>query len=338
MKIPGALWVIGVLLLSSCAKQMHQARIVLLPDTQTYAEKYPEVLYSQINWIAAHAGEIDFVLQQGDLTQNNNDKEWAVIQRAFSKLNNKVPYVLAAGNHDMGSMDGKFADVRNSTLFNTYFPVTQMAGLKGFAGVAEAGKMDNAFYIFKTGKIKWLVITLEFGPRNSILTWAGNIIEQHPDYTVVINTHCYMYSDSTRQGPGDSWRPQAYGVGKDTGDAAVNDGEQIWEKLVKKHPNTRFVFSGHVLNGGVGTLISINDAGYPVYQMLANYQEGVKGSVKGGNGWLRILDMNFKKKTLKVSTYSPYVSRYMSDPQHQFLIWHVLYDPDIKNKIKRNNE
>ena len=67
-----------------------------------------------------------------------------------------------------------------------------------------------------------------------------------------------MYSDSTRQGPGDNWRPQAYGVGKDMGDSAVNDGEQIWEKLVKKHSNIRFVFSGHVLNTGVGTLVSIN--------------------------------------------------------------------------------
>jgi len=325
MKITGSLLLMGLLLFCSCSKKMHQARIVLLPDTQTYAEKYPEVLDSQINWIANHAGEIDFVLQQGDLTQNNNNKEWAIIKNAFTRLNNKVPYVLAAGNHDMGSKDGKFADVRNSTLFNTYFPVAQMSKLNGFAGLAEDGKMDNAFYIFKKGKIKWLVITLEFGPRNSILTWAGSIIEKHPDHTVIINTHCYMYSDSTRQGAGDNWRPQAYGVGKDKGESAVNDGEQIWEKLVKKYPNTRFVFSGHVLNSGVGTLISVNNAGNYVYQMLANYQEGVKGSVKGGNGWLRILDMDFKKKTLKVSTYSPFINQFMDDPQHRFIIKNVLY-------------
>ena len=50
------------------------ARIVLLPDTQTYAEKYPEVLDSQINWILREGKHIVCVLQQGDLTQNNNDK------------------------------------------------------------------------------------------------------------------------------------------------------------------------------------------------------------------------------------------------------------------------
>ena len=65
--------------------------------------------------------------------------------------------------------------------------------------------------------------------------------------------------------------------------------------------------------------------------MLANYQEGVKGSVKGGNGWLRILDMDFKKKTLKVSTYSPFINKYMDDPQHRFIIKSVLYKPGVDN-------
>lgn len=325
MKLAAIVFFIAIVFLSSCSQKMHQARIVLLPDTQTYAEKFPEVLDSQINWVLKNAKDINFVLQQGDLTQNNNDKEWKIIQSAFSRLNKKVPYILAAGNHDMGSADGKFADVRNSNLFNTYFPVAQMSGLPGFGGVAEAGKMDNAYYVFKTTKINWLVITLEFGPRNSVVDWANKIIKNHPGHSVIINTHSYMYSDSTRQGPGDNWRPQAYGVGKDKGDSSVNDGEEIWRKLVKLHPNTRFVFSGHVLNTGVGTLISINDAGYPVYQMLANYQEGVKGSVKGGNGWLRIIDMDFKKKRLKVSTYSPYIGKYMDDTQHNFTIENVLF-------------
>ena len=159
-----------------------------------------------------------------------------------------------------------------------------------------------------------------------MLDWANNIVNQHPDRTVIINTHSYMYSDSTRQGPGDNWRPQDYGVGKDTGDSSVNDGEQIWEKLVKKNRNIRFVFSGHVLNTGVGTLVSINNEGYPVYQMLANYQEGVKGSIKGGNGWLRFIDMDFKKKTLTVATYSPYINQFMDDPAHKFIIRNVQFD------------
>jgi hypothetical protein len=328
MKLTSIILTLSLFVLLACNKRLHTARIVLLPDTQTYAEKFPEVLDSQINYIIREQKNISLVLQQGDLTQNNNQKEWQIIKNAFSKIDNKVPYVLAAGNHDMGSADGKFADVRNSTLYNQYFPLTHMSQLPAFGSVFEQGKMDNAYYLAETGKVKWLIITLEFGPRNAALDWANDIISKHPDRTVIINTHSYMYSDSTRQGVGDNWRPQAYGVGKDKGDSSVNDGEQIWEKLVKVHSNVRFVFSGHVLNSGVGTLVSINNEGYPVYQMLANYQEGVKGSVKGGNGWLRILEMDFKNKTLKVSTYSPYINQYMDAPGQQFIIRNVMFGPN----------
>jgi len=71
--------------------------------------------------------------------------------------------------------------------------------------------------------------------------------------------------------------------------------------------------------------VRINDSGYPVYQMLANYQEGVKNPVNGGSGWLRILDMNFKNHTLKVSTWSPYLNSFMEDPQHNFLSKIILF-------------
>ena len=312
--------------LASCSRNLQQARIVLLPDTQTYAEKYPEVLDSQINYILREKGNISFVLQQGDLTQNNNDKEWTVVKNNFEKLDNKVPYVLAAGNHDMGSGPGKYADNRDTRLFNQYFPISAMSKLPGFGGVFEEGKMENVFYLFKIGKVKWLVLTLEFGPRNKVLDWANGIVSQHSDRLVIVNTHAYMYSDSTRQNQKDSWLPQGYGVGKETGENEVNDGEQIWEKLVKKHSNIRFVFSGHVLNGGVGTLVSINEAGYPVYQMLANYQEGVKGSVKGGNGYLRILDMDFKKETMKVSTYSLFINEYHKGAGQNFIVKEVMFE------------
>ena len=265
---------------TSCNRNMSQARIVLLPDTQTYAEKYPELLDSQINWILREGNKIDFVLQQGDLTQNNNNIEWERVKSAFSRLDNKVKYSIAAGNHDMGSAAGKFADVRNTGMFNQYFPQAHMSKLPAFEGTYEPGKMENVFYLFQTGRIKWLVVTLEFGPRNEVLDWANSIVARYPDRSVIVNTHSYLYSDSTHQSINDGWPPQQYGVGKDTGSKAVNNGEQIWEKLVKKHANIRWVFSGHILHGGVGTLISVNDSGFPVYQMLANYQEGVRGSIK----------------------------------------------------------
>lgn len=311
-------------LTSACTLQRQPVSWVLLPDTQGYAEKHPEILHSQTSWIAEHASEIDFVLQQGDLTDDNNEEQWAVVKSAFSLLDDKVPYVLAVGNHDMGSQPGKFADVRNTELFNKTFPAGIMSQLPGFGGLFEVGKMENAWYHFRKGKQEWLVLTLEFGPRKSVLRWANDIVARNPGKIVILNTHSYMYSDSTRQRGNDSWRPQAYGIGKDSLDNAVNDGEQIWDKLVRKHPNIRFVFSGHVLNSGVGTLISINDAGFPVYQFLANYQGGVKGSVSEGNGYLRKVTYDPRENRLSVTTYSPWLDAAHPGEDHNFTIRHVI--------------
>lgn len=318
-----------LIMLSACHTAKQTVRIILLPDTQTYAEKFPSILQAQADWIVQNKAHINFVLQQGDLTQNNSEAEWKIVKEAFVKMDNKIPYILAAGNHDMGSTPGKLADNRNTDLFNTYFPQNHMQLLPGYSSTYEAGKMENACYLLQAGKRKWMVLTLEFGPRNKVIEWANKMVTAHPDRTVIINTHAYMYSDSTRQGPGDNWRAQAYGVGKETGEEAVNDGEGIWNKLVKLHSNIRFVFSGHVLNTGVGTLVSINDNGLPVYQMLANYQEGVKDSENGGNGYLRILDFNFKKHSISVSTYSPYLDKQMNKAGHNFIIRHVLFNPSL---------
>lgn len=315
----------------SCKIQSQKITWVILPDTQTYAEKYPEILHAQIDWIVDKAKDIAFVIQPGDLTQSNNEEEWQIVREAFQKLDGKVPYTLTVGNHDMGSVPGKFADVRNTELFNQFFSFSEMASLPAFAGAFEEDKLDNVYYLTKNGGIDWLILSLEFGPRNSVLEWASKIVSENPKKVVVLNTHAYMYSDSTRQGPGDYWRAQGYGIGQDTGSDAVNDGEDIWEKLVKKHPNIRFVFSGHVLNSGVGTLVSINEAGYPVYQFLANFQEGVHGSVKGGNGWLRILTFDLKKQILRVETYSPYIDEYRQEESHHFQIKHPYLKAGSRN-------
>ena len=285
-----ALLATTILVLSSCSTQK-QVRLVLLPDIQTYSRLYPDILRSQTQWAVEHADSIDFVLQQGDMTDHNIDKEWAVAASTLNMMDDKVPYAFVMGNHDLGKNSNK----RDSQL-----------------------KMDNVWYTFKAAGIKWLVLCLEFGPRNNVLDWAGEVVKKHPHHKVIINTHAYMYSDDTRMGEGDRWLPQKYGLGKDTGENAVNNGEQMWDKLVSKYPNILFVFSGHVLNGGVGTLVSTGEQGNKVYQMLANFQDGVKGTNRGQTGFLRIVDIDVKKKQVKVDTYSPYLKEYKTDAKNRF--------------------
>lgn len=304
---------VSVFLLTGC-KSSKQVRLVLLPDIQTYSRLYPDIVKSQTQWVADHADSIDFVLQQGDMTDHNIDKEWEVATAAMTLMDGKVPYAFVMGNHDLGKNSNK----RDSELFNKYFPYGKYSQTKNFGGAFEVGKMDNVWYTFKAGGVKWLILCLEFGPRNCVLDWAGEVVSRHPRHKVIVNTHAYMYSDDTRMGEGDRWLPQKYGLGKDTGVDAVNHGEQMWDKLVRRHPNILFVFSGHVLNGGVGTLVSTGDHGNKVYQMLANFQDGVKGSNRGKTGFLRIINIDIKKRMVSVETYSPYLKEYRTDERNKF--------------------
>ncbi len=311
----------SLFLLFSCSKPQ-PFKLALMPDTQTYSRLYPEVFRSQTEWIAANADSFAFVLQQGDVTDNNIDEQWKVAVDAMSLLDGKVPYTIAMGNHDLGTRGS--TDTRNSDLFNHHFPYSKYNKQKGFGGAYETGKIDNTWHTFHAGGIDWLILSLEFGPRNCVLDWAADVIQQHPRHKIIINTHAYMYSDDTRMGEGDNWLPQNYGIGKDIGANAVNNGEQIWDKLVSRYPNILFVFSGHVLHDGVGTLVSEGVCGNKVYQMLANYQRGVDG-IHGDEGYFRILTIDPTKHTVDVKTYSPRLKQYKTEPDQQFVFQNVSF-------------
>lgn len=317
--------VITILFTISCSNKRY-FNLVMLPDTQKYADHYPTIFEAQTAWIVANADSIAFVLHQGDITDDNVDHQWEVASRAMGLMDGKVPYTFASGNHDIGR--GGSAENRNTDLMNQYFPYAKYSKEKTFGGAFEEGKMDNTWHAFKAGGLNWLILSLEFAPRNKVLDWAGSIISKFPKHKVIINTHAYMYYDNTRMGsnPEHHWLPIHYGLGNATGDDTANSGEQMWKKLVSQHPNIFIVVSGHVLNSGVGTLVSDGIYGNKVYQMLANYQTGTDGSINGGNGYLRIVTIDTKENQIRVRTYSPVTKQYKNVPLHEFVFNNVVFD------------
>lgn len=308
-------------------KEPDRARFIILPDTQSYVEDVKEIdepapyydrFTSQTDWILEHKEEVDAVLHVGDIVNRNIPEQWELARDTLRRLDGEVPYVLAVGNHDMGYMG--MAGDRNTTYFNEVFPQEEMEKLPGFGGVFEKGRMDNAFYRFAIGPHQWLVLSLEFGPRAEVLEWAKEVAGRHPDHTVIVNTHSYMYFDDTRQGGKDMFSPHTYEFAKRE-DASVHDGEEMWEVLIRSTPNIRFVFSGHVLGDGCGTLVSENDAGHPVYQFLANFQAFVTGSEHGGDGYFRDMTLDFGKRRLIMRTRSHYpgIGEH-PDEDHNFVI------------------
>jgi len=270
--------------------------VVLLPDTQNYSEKYPDTYVAQTLWIRKRVKEdnVKFAIHLGDIVQTSTKKpEWENANRAMRLLDGVVPYSVAPGNHDMVVKN------RNTTLYNHYFSPARFKGREWYGG--HMGKTnDNNYCFFEACGMKFMVINLEFAPRDEALEWAAGVVKRHPDHRVIVATHCYM-------------RPK----GRDTGCAtsysvAGNSGEQIWQKFIRKQPNVFLVVSGHVL--GVGLQTSTNDAGGKVLEMLTDYQ----GLPNGGDGWLRSLQFVPAENKIHVKTYSPVLDQYNKSPKESF--------------------
>lgn len=295
--------------------------LAVLPDTQIYAEAYPQHYDAQTRWLVDHAAShnIRFVLHEGDVTNANVVEHWRNAKASMSLLDGMLPYAVAPGNHDYGP-GGNAAD--RQSLFNdpAYFgPGSPYASQPSLGGQFEAGKTDNTWHTFDGGGQRWLVIALEFAPRDEAVAWAGQVVAEHADLPAILVTHAYLYSDDTiydwaAKGPEQSWNPHAYGVAKQPGET-VNDGQQLWDKLVSKHKNFRLVFNGHVLNDGTGYRSTRGVAGNPVHQMLANYQF----KKEGGEGDLRLLEFQ-PDGDIVVRTYSPVLDRHDRAPDQQFKI------------------
>lgn len=293
--------------------------LAILPDTQKYSLQYPHIFTAQTDWIVANKDNknIIFVLHEGDITHRNTNPEWLNANESISVLDGVVPYALALGNHDMGT--GGSGNSRNTNFFSEYFPVSRYQNLPTFGGVYEPDKMDNCYHLFRAGGIDWLILVLEFGPRDDVLAWANQVVTDHQDRQTIILTHTYLYSDDTLHGskPSHKWNPHNYGLAGGAGGA--NDGVEMWDKLVRRHRNISFVLNGHILNDGEGKLVGIGDHGNEVYQILANYQM----LVNGGNGWLRLMEFIPDLGKVLIKTYSPYLDQSDTNPRHEFELENV---------------
>ncbi len=297
--------------------------LAILPDTQYYAESYPHIYNAQTQFLADNktALNLGYVLHEGDLTQNNNAVEWSRASAAFQILDDAgIPYSTAPGNHDYpGGGDDR------TSLMADYFPVSRLAAQSTFGGVypGEPASPHNSYSLFSAGGTDWLVLALEFGPRDQVVDWADGVLKQHSDRQAMIVTHAYMYSDDTRydwaaKGNDQSWSPYRYGIADQPG--GVNDGQEMWDQL-KDNSNLQFIFSGHVLNDGTGYLAGEADGGNVVHQMLANYQMyWLPGLANGGNGYMRLLEFLPYGETVHVRTYSPWLDASMTGADQDFII------------------
>ena len=229
--------------------------------------------------------------------------QWESAARAFCRLDGKIPYVIAGGNHDFGYVS---AENRN-TNYDKYFPVDKnwmnqkLLRDVGFGG-NNMPSLTNATYEFISpqGK-KFLILVLEFAPRDEILEWAKKIVDQekYARHTVILLTHSYLNAKN------EYIEKEGYQL------PGPNYGAAIWQKLVQPSKNILMVLSGHIgephnAKAHLAFRTDVNAAGKKVQQMTFNAQAlGGGWHGNGGDGWLRILEFMPDGKTVKVKTFSP---------------------------------
>jgi len=273
--------------------------IIVLPDTQYYSENYPWIFDNQTQWILENkeSRNIVFVTHLGDVVDHWwSIEEWDNANTSLSKLDGNVPYGVLPGNHDGAEPNGDL------TNYNNYFGFDRFNNESWYGGAYKNINTNN-YQLFSAGGDDYLIFHIQFNPSDDILFWASDVIDQYPNRRVIVSTHNYVhgYYSNSRSGMGDN----------------------MWDKLVKPHADQVFlVLSGHYEYEV--RITSLEDGNF-VHQLLSDYQN----RADSGNGWLRIIEFSPNIDEISIKTYSPYLNKYETDSNSQFILDKKITENDF---------
>ena len=266
--------------------------IAVIPDSQQEVLKEGDTrLENRLQWLVTNRMDLNLklVLHVGDL-MNWDTPDHLQYERASAALTvldkAGIPFACALGNHDTAAVKpggsaapgNVNANLRITTTYNTYFPVSRFKALES---VYETGKVDNACHTFHAGGLDWLVINLELWARTGAVQWAESVLQQHPHHNAIIVTHSHL------NGQG--------GIEPTKGGYGNNSPQFVFDHL-QKHPNLRLIFSGHVGQHGYRTDRGAN--GNTIYQFLQCYHDSLANPV-------RLFEIDVAHGAIKTRVYSP---------------------------------
>lgn len=307
--------------------------IAILPDTQDYADRNAgageQSTFNDIaNWLIDNASgkKLGFVTHVGDITQHAGSSEFVIAKEAMNMLREAgIPFSVLPGNHDIG--DGGSSNVRKTGTYNDAFSTSYMSQDPTFGGVYdhEPERYDNNYHLWDapdgTG---WLILNLEFGPRDDVLRWADDVLTKYGDRKAMVLTHSYNNFDGRHDPLGGALNGEGagYNYGLKADPEGTWDAEYLWREVLTKHPNVVFTAGGHIFGDGAETVVSYNDFGNSVYQFLVNYQDGVSTEItgagnqnnggNGGNGAIRLVTVDPANNAFYTETYLTELDTYVS--------------------------
>jgi hypothetical protein len=301
--------------------------IIILPDIQHYTSSFPEMIYKQMDWIVENKNplNIQYVIQLGDLTNNNKEYAWEVADNSFKILEKAaIPYSIVYGDNDMKNPDKNYYDgIRHTKQLNRFFPVSRFdrPGSWWKGGFFEPGKIDNYYCLFEYKEYKFLIMNLEIAPRSVVLRWADSIIYQNTSRKVIVVTHDYLDRYGNRLNDLNTFKLD----GKDiNGKLKGNNADEVFKKLVKKNSNVIMVLCGHK-EGTFQKEVKIKESKdsqekRKVFEILSDFQdERLKGTdERSGKGLLRVLKFYPEKNEIALTTVSALTGKTRDEEIHLF--------------------
>lgn len=286
--------------------------MIFIPDIQNLITgKYNRLWYQMSDWIAEHieTENVKHVIGAGDSTWSNTDRDYKFAMNGFNKFTSSVSWSNMIGNHDYvwnGSQ-------RDSAKYNTYFGLDYIKSTGAgstyrgsFEDPNRVSEVENSYYTFSVNGVKWMILQLEYYPRQSVLAWANNILEdeKYEDYNVILTTHAYLDGQGNYTNDYMNYTANDDAIGGYLGATTST----IWDSVVKPHTNVQMVLCGHSTNetGEVDVKSVVNDAGEEVEAFMMNVQDHDMSYYSGqGIGAINILRFSADGTKVALQQYAP---------------------------------
>ena len=300
---------------------------VCIPDTQHYREKDSKSLGrhvvrnpsfdSRVDWIAAHVDSerIFFVSHMGDITDSNKRPQWEFASAAMGRLEGKVPFAIAPGNHDQQPNNKAVGD---TSMFSEFFPKSRFAKFPWYAdcfpgytnsyGVFVGGNNANSCQLVDVGKYRFVLLHVENNAPRPVLDWVDDVLERYRDRTAIIATHVFLgfinqkdRTDALKANPQPQPRREQLGLVKwcKRHGREATSGEKMWREHFSRHRNVRLI-----VNGDQGNVITHHEVltgvdGNRVDAFIQDYPK------EKNSDWIRLFRFQPNEGIIEVYTYSP---------------------------------
>lgn len=279
-------------------------------------------LKNHVRWIVENQASqnIVFASHVGDIVEINRPEEWGVANDLLAPLRGVVPFGLTVGNHDMEG-DG------DATYFQDTFPKSSFEAESWYLGAYAHDRPDqnvsannvNSAQLFSAGGVDCLFLHLECNAPDDVLAWANQVLSDHSDRLAMITTHMDLgVIDRPTTQDGYIHDPQGRMRWVKIHGKRGNTGEQMWDKLYRKHANLGFVFSGDQSRVTALRETRMGDSGQPVHALLSDYMS---------LGALRLIRFIPSENRVQVITYDSTLNRRVDSmpyaperERHQFSI------------------